>query len=185
MMWITSIRYRIPPSTKWYGELVIKKSFFPLSLSILRKRSSWPWEVTCSIQKTSIKSKYILNWQVSLRTCIFKQISGRISKNPSMDQATSMDVLNSAIHIIVDVGGIKLKLGVDKILDHVCNKTRLKNSKKRKLQSNRSEMAISTVPFYWLNWPHWNRRNPSIPPDLSLDHDLCVAFHTCSLAPSY
>lgn len=45
IMWITSIRKRIPPSTKWYGELVSKKSFFPLSFSILRKRRSWPWEV--------------------------------------------------------------------------------------------------------------------------------------------
>ena len=59
-----------------------------------------------------------------------------------MDQTTSMDMLNSAIYIIVDVRGIKLKLGVYKVLYHVCNKTGLK--KEQILQSSKSEMTLIT-----------------------------------------
>ena len=62
-----------------------------------------------------------------------------------MDQTTSMNMLNSAIYIIVDVRGIKLKLGVYKVLDHVCNKTCLE--KKQILESSKSEMTISY--WYW------------------------------------
>jgi len=53
-----------------------------------------------------------------------------------MNQSTSMDMLNSTIDIIVDVRGIKLKFGVNKILHHVCYKTRLKNGNKRNVAIN-------------------------------------------------
>lgn len=62
-----------------------------------------------------------------------------------MNQSTSMDMLNSTIDIIEDVRGIKLKFGVDKVLNHVCNKTGLKNSNKRNVAIKQNRYDYITV----------------------------------------
>lgn len=117
-----------------------------------KKLLSFIFQHSQETQKLTLRSKSLfsnitiksnIKSEDNLRTftCIFQQISVGISKNSSMNQSTSMDMLNSTIDIIVDVRGIKLKFGVDKILDHVSNKTCLKKVK-RNIAINKSDMTV-------------------------------------------
>lgn len=118
-------------------------------------------------------------------TCIFQQISVGISKNSSMNQSTSMDMLNSTIDIIVDVRGIKLKFGVDKVLNHVCNKTGLKNSNKRNVAIKQIRYDYITVQTtYWFKVVTSLKQKKSINPTrpLAWSRPMCRVPYILSIS---